>query len=154
VPQFYLRGFVGEKGLLFVTDRETKKPYRTKPHGVAGQRDFNRIDVEGMDPNAVEKALAEFEGEVAPHLDRVIAAKSIAEEKDRAAIVNLMAALTLRNPKRRKEIGGVLERGARNFLGSKQNYDRYVSETKKAGTWNEKTSFTHEELHRELAATN
>jgi hypothetical protein len=47
VPQFYLRGFVGEKEMLLVFDRETKEPYRSKPHGVAAQRDFNRIEVEG-----------------------------------------------------------------------------------------------------------
>jgi Protein of unknown function (DUF4238) len=97
VPQFYLRGFVGEKEMLLVFDRETKEPYRTKPHGVAGQRDFNRVEVEGMDPNAVEKLSSEFEGEVAPHLDHAIGAKSIADEKDRAAIVNLIAAMTMRS---------------------------------------------------------
>jgi hypothetical protein len=149
VPQFYLRGFVGEKDMLLVFDRETKEPYRTKPHGVAGQRDFNRVEVEGMDPNAVEKLLSEFEGEVAPHLDNAIAAKSIADEKDRAAIVNLMAAMTMRNPKRRNELGGVIDRFTRHFLEKKENFDAYAADMKKQG---KEVEFSLEELRGELAA--
>jgi len=83
VPQFYLRKFTGAKDMLLVFDREKKETYRSKPLGVAAQRDFNRIDVEGMDANAVEKVLSEFEGETAPHLDRIIANKSIADQGDR-----------------------------------------------------------------------
>jgi hypothetical protein len=71
VPQFYLRGFVGEDGMLFVIDRPSKKSFRTPPKNVAAVRDFNRVDVAGMDPNAVEKALADFESKVAPELCRI-----------------------------------------------------------------------------------
>lgn len=57
VPQFYLRGFAGEKDQLFVVDRPSKKTFRTAPKNVAAERDFNRVEVEGIAPNAVEKAL-------------------------------------------------------------------------------------------------
>jgi Protein of unknown function (DUF4238) len=133
VPQFYLRGFVGEKDMLLVFDRETKEPYRSKPHGVAAQRDFNRIEVEGMDASAVELLLSEFEGETAPRLGKVIADKSISDEKNKAAIVNLMAAMTMRNPKRRKAMGKVVENFTRSFLGKKENFDAYVADNEKQG---------------------
>jgi len=133
VPQFYLRGFIGEKDMLLVFDHETKKTYRSKPHGVAAQRDFNRVEVEGMDANAVEKLLAAFEGETAPHLETVIAKHSIADEKDKAAVINLMAAMTLRNPKRRAAIGKVIENFTLSFLGKKENFEAYVAEMKKQG---------------------
>ncbi|MCK1447704.1 DUF4238 domain-containing protein [Bradyrhizobium sp. 48] len=123
VPQYYLRNFVGEKDMLLVFDRQTKEPYRSKPHGVAAQRDFNRIEVEGLEVNAVEKLMAEFEGETAPHLTNVIERMSLADEKDRSAIVNLMAAMTIRNPKRRKEMSGAMDRATRHLLGKTERYD-------------------------------
>jgi hypothetical protein len=147
VPQFYLRGFVGEKDMLLVFDRETREPYRSKPHGVAAQRDFNRIEVEGLDANAVEKLLSEFEGETAPCLDDVIANKSIADEKNWAAVVNLMAAMTMRNPKRRKAMGKVIENFTRSFLGKKESFDAYVADMKKQG---KKVDLTIEEVRSEL----
>lgn len=148
VPQFYLRGFVGKKDMLLVFDRETKEPYRSKPHGVAAQRDFNRIEVEGMDANAIEKLLSEFETEIAPALEKVIADKSIADEKNKAAIVNLMAAMTIRNPKRRKEVSKVIENFTRSFLGKKENLDAHVADTKKQG---KNVDLTIEEVRNGLA---
>jgi hypothetical protein len=147
VPQYYLRNFVGKKEMLIVFDRQTKEPYRSKPHGVAAQRDFNRIEIEDMDANAVEKLMSEFEGETAPHLNNVIEKKSIADQKDRAAMVNLMAAMTMRNPKRRKEMGGVIDRATRYLLGKKERYDEYTAEMKRAG---KQPEFSLEELRSEL----
>jgi hypothetical protein len=69
---------VGAKGQLFVVDRTTERAFRAPPKYVAAERDFNRIEVEGMDRDAVERALAEFEGKVAPALERLKAAKSLA----------------------------------------------------------------------------
>jgi len=146
VPQFYLRKFTGAKDMLLVFDRDKKETYRSKPLGIAAQRDFNRIDVEGMDANAVEKVLSEFEGETAPHLDRIIANKSIADQGDRSAMVNLMAAMTLRNPKRRQAMGEVIGNFAKNFFSRKENYDKYVADMKKVG---KEPEFTLEELRSE-----
>ncbi len=78
-------------------NRPTEHTFRTAPNNVAGENYFNRIEVEGMDPNAVEKALAQFEGEIAPALERIKAAKSLAKEEDRSALVNLLAAVALKS---------------------------------------------------------
>jgi hypothetical protein len=75
VPTMYLRGFTGAKGQLLAIDQPHDKWFRTSPDNVAEKKNFNRIDVPGMDPNAIEKALSEFEGEVAPALERIKAAK-------------------------------------------------------------------------------
>ena len=148
VPQLYLRRFVGAKDMLLVFDRERNEAFRTKPAGVAAQRDFNRIEVEGMDPNAVEKVLSEFEGEIAPRLDQIITKQSIADEADRSAIVNLMAAMTLRNPKRRKGLSTVIENFTKTYFGNKANYDSYAADMKKAG---KEPEFTLEELQGEIS---
>jgi hypothetical protein len=154
VPQFYLRGFVGKKNQLLVMDRRNKEPFRTAPKNVAGETHFNRIDVKGMDPNAVEKVLSDFEGEVAPALERVKADKSLAKEEDRGAVLNLMAALALRNPWRRKAVSEIVENATRMQafakFGTKANWDKSVADMKAAGVWNKGTSVTFEDMQKEL----
>ena len=61
VPQSYLAGFTDD-GKLTVFDLESRKTFRTTPRKVATKRDFNRIDVHGLPPDAVEQALGDFEG--------------------------------------------------------------------------------------------
>jgi hypothetical protein len=38
-------------------NRPSEKAFRPAPKNVAAERDFNRVEIEGLDPNAVEKAL-------------------------------------------------------------------------------------------------
>jgi hypothetical protein len=103
VPAMYLRGFAGAKGQLFAINRAEDKWFRTSSDNVAKKKHFNRIEGPRMDPNALEKALSEFEGEVAPALQRIKDAKSLSVEADRSLLVNFMAAIALRNPRRRDE---------------------------------------------------
>lgn len=113
VPRFYLRGFTGEKGKLFAVNRPTGHSFRPPPEGVAAENYFNRIEVEAMDKNALEKALAEFEGEMGPALERIKEAKSLAKEEDRAHLMNLMAAFALRNPSTREAMSNIHDQLAR-----------------------------------------
>ena len=65
VPQGYLAGFTDDgtrNGRLFVSDLASGSVFQTKPRNVAAKRDFNRIDTEGQEPDALEQALGEFEG--------------------------------------------------------------------------------------------
>lgn len=61
-------------------------------------------------------------------------------------MVNLMAAMTLRNPKRRKTLGTVIGNFTKSYLGRKENYDSYVANMKEART---EPEFTLEELRTE-----
>jgi Protein of unknown function (DUF4238) len=152
VPQFYLRGFVGEKGQLFVIDRPSQKTFRTAPKNVAAERDFNRVDVEGMDPNAVEKALAEFEGKVAPAFDRVKAAKSLDNKEDRDTVMNLICALTIRNPRQRATIsdfiGEVAQRVAKIGLETKERWESQVAQMKEAGIWDDSSNVSYDDMKK------
>ena len=105
VPQYYLRGFIDAKEQLYVVDRSRAKFFRVPTKKVGGELYFNLINVGGIDPFAVEKALSELEGIVAPALERVKTAKSLTNEKDRIAVMNLIASVTLRNPKQRGLVG-------------------------------------------------
>jgi len=124
VPTMYLRGFTGAMGQLLAIDRPQNKWFRTSPDNVAKKKNFNRIDVPEMDPNAIEKALSEFEGEVAPALERIKAAKSLSVEADRSLLVNFMAALALRNPRRREDLGKIISFQKRNFVKGLQGKAR------------------------------
>jgi Protein of unknown function (DUF4238) len=154
VPRFYLKGFVGPQDRLFVINRPTERTFRTAPDNVAAENYFNRIEVEGMDPNEVEKVLAEFESETAPALEHIKAVKSLANEEDRAALVNLMAAIALRNPWRREAIAAIYEEVERRQIeekfGTKEAWQKSVAELKAAGVWNEAAGVTFEDVQEAL----
>ncbi|RZI39825.1 DUF4238 domain-containing protein [Herbaspirillum sp. HC18] len=65
VPQCYLKGFAksrGKSAKLFVIDAIERKTFQTIPRNVASERDFNKIEVDGVDPNHIESGYAHFEG--------------------------------------------------------------------------------------------
>ncbi len=102
VPQFYLRGFadgVGRKARIYVVDLKRQTSFRTVVRNVAGRRDFNRIEADGADPNALERAYSDLEGAAAQAIRRVEEARSIADPTDRNVILNLIALLAARNPR-------------------------------------------------------
>ena len=58
VPAFYLAGFTDtgtRDGFLWVSDRETERTWRSKPDEAGCERDFYRIYLEGLRPDAVER---------------------------------------------------------------------------------------------------
>lgn len=152
VPQFYLRGFVGEKDQLFVCDRPSEKSFRTTPKNVAAERDFNTVEIEGIDPAAVEKALADFEGKVAPALERIKEAKSLSVKEDRDALMNLICALAIRNPRQRATINDFVAELAdkilRLGLATKERWEGQVEEMKKAGVWDAGSEVSYEEMKK------
>ncbi len=57
---------------LAVFDRETGKSYPANVKDVGCQNYFNRIEVSGMDPDEFEKAMSEFETNLADALKRML----------------------------------------------------------------------------------
>ena len=104
MPQCYLKGFVRDrrKPKLFVIDGKEHRSFPTAPVNVAAERDFHRIEAEGYEPDTLEKGFSEFEGEVSQSLNRIIAARSIRDDNDRAYLLNLMALLAVKNPRHRE----------------------------------------------------
>ena len=137
VPQYYLRSFIGERDMLYVVDRPREKFFRVPTKKVGGELYFNLINVKGVDPFAVEKALSEMEGIVAPCLERVKATKSLADEKDRSGVMNLMAAVSIRNPKQRAAIDGIVNQIGQAMeaaiFETKERYDAYTGSMRSQG---------------------
>lgn len=68
ISQCYLKGFTkggSKKSKLTVVDFKEKKCFETIPRNVGGIRDFNRIEVDGTNPNTIEQTLGKFEGKFA-----------------------------------------------------------------------------------------
>lgn len=102
LPQCYLKGFARSDGQLYALDLKKKEGYFTSPLNLCKQRDFNRIDSEGVEPNAIEDSLAKFESCLAPPLKRVCAARGGDNLDDWIYVLNLMALITARNPSARE----------------------------------------------------
>lgn len=104
LPQCYLLGFVQHrtKPKLFVVDGRTRASFTTRPRNIAAERDFNRIDVEGVDPNSVEANYAKFESLLAPALLRISSAGVIDDPDDYNLIFNLISICATRNKRWRR----------------------------------------------------
>lgn len=104
LSQCYLKGFTkggSKKSKVTVIDFEKKKIFQTIPRNVGGIRDFNRVDIEGVDPNAVERAYAEFEGNAATALSNVQESLEL-EGDNKKIILSLIALLAIRSPEQRE----------------------------------------------------
>lgn len=106
LSQCYLRGFSsgnGKKSKLTVFDFQNKKIFETTSRNVGGLRDFNRIDIEGIDPNLIENSLSAFESLAATALKKVSEGEPF-DGENREVILNLIALLSVRSPERREHI--------------------------------------------------
>ncbi|MXO49660.1 DUF4238 domain-containing protein [Erythrobacter vulgaris] len=109
MPQFYLRNFadgVGRQARVVFFDEETRHLGHTLVRNVGSKRYFNRVDAEGQDPDYLENALADLEGEISGPLADIIAAQNFPSEEHFTYVMNLAALLSVRNP----QLRGQLER--------------------------------------------
>ncbi len=142
IPQCYLRQFAirRKRGHQFaVFDRKTDKSFRANVKDVACQSYFNRIEVDGMDPEELEKAMS-----------RINEARSLENEEDRAYLITLIGLTALRNPAMRENIRKIHENvGKMNIaarLKSQETYDASVQEAKRQGALPADYNVTYDEM--------
>lgn len=139
LSQCYLRGFTSgnsKNSKLLVFDFKQNKHFETKPRNVGSLRDFNRIDIEGFDPNHVENEIAKFEDEAATALKRVDEGQPF-EGSNKEVILNLVAMLASRSPERRETWRQfhetVAERMMDLTLESKERWENQIKQMKDSG---------------------
>jgi hypothetical protein len=120
LPRCYLKGFAkprkrGASYHVHVFDRSGKH-FTANIINVATEKDFNRIEVEGHPPDAIEQGLAKFESELGPALTRILESRSLQNQNDRLLLLNLIAMLSIRNPLQRENIRDFEERVAHRVL--------------------------------------
>lgn len=137
VPQYYLKSFArprSKDGKLTVFDLKERKSFTTRPRNVAARRDYNRVEIEGQDPNTVESQLAVLEADADQAFRRIIAARSIDDTDDFSFVLVLIARIALSNPlfrdQREKMIGQIGTMMMRNMVATPE---RWAAATESAG---------------------
>lgn len=106
LSQCYLKGFTqgcAKKSKLSVIDLKNKKEFETIPRNVGGIRDFNRVEIKGVDPEIVEKKQSEFEGKAATALKKLGETLDFSgENKD--LILELIGMLAIKSPEMREHL--------------------------------------------------
>lgn len=140
VPQFYLRNFaegVGRQARVVFFDNDTLRLGHTLVRNVGSQRYFNRIEAEGTDPDYLEDALAKLEGEMASMLAEVIAARAFPSDEHFTYLMNLIALLSVRNPRLRGQMERFHQDVAERVLGivtsSKDIWEHQIQKMKDDG---------------------
>lgn len=140
LPQSYLAAFTDtglRGGQFFVLDTQTGYTFRTSPLNVGAERDFNRVDVEGHAPDAIENALAPFEGEAVDAIRRVIDSEAFPTDSDCNLILNLLGLIAVRNPKFRRSFNRwreqVLKQIGDLLISDKKIWDHHVEKDRAAG---------------------
>ncbi|MBZ0142995.1 MAG: DUF4238 domain-containing protein, partial [Rhodocyclaceae bacterium] len=101
VPGFYLAGFTpsGRRDdFLWVHDGKAKKGWRQRPREVACEKDFYRVDAEGLSPDVIEQDLAKLESACAQALARVLADRTLPSGETLAGLVGFVTLLIVRTP--------------------------------------------------------
>ena len=158
VPQCYLKGFAVERKntrQVQVFDRETGRTFATSTRNVGGERDFNRIELAGHEPDAFESGMGKFESELAPALDRIIQRQSISDQEDRTYLLNLIGLLATRNPRLREISRDFHERVYKRVLSlMTATPERWAAQVKKAaaaGCMSETAIEQYDKIREELA---
>ncbi len=135
VPQYYLKGFAkpcSKNGKLTVFDLKERKSFVTRPRNVAARRDYNRIEIEGQNPNAVESKLAELEALGDQAFRRIIAARSIEDRVDFSFVHVLLARIAISNPAFRdqrdqiiSQVGSIL---MHNMVATSERWDAAIGQ--------------------------
>jgi hypothetical protein len=100
VSQFYLKCFASDpsKPLLYVVNLLDKKSYTTGTAALAVENDFHTIRVDGQSPDAIEKALAQLEGDVKRGLDNILTTGSLGNDDDKALLLFYISLLLVKSP--------------------------------------------------------
>lgn len=107
LSQCYLNGFIDltepKKKQITSFDLTNKKIFRTSTRNVGGERDFNRIEINGIDPNYIEKTMADLENSVAEML-RLLIAGAVFENEIKEVLLTYISLLAIRTPGMRNDI--------------------------------------------------
>jgi len=111
IPKFYLEGFTegSNDEYLWVLDKQQKKQWKAKPENAAHQKDFYRIEVPGVEPDAVENAFGKFENKAASVVKDIIKKRTVPTGENFIILINFVALMAVRIPSYRSFFNGPLE---------------------------------------------
>lgn len=120
LPQFYLAGFSASSSkddFLWVFDQTEVKQWRARPADIAHQRDFYRVDLPGVDPDAIEQAFSIFETRAAPVVKKIVDTRNLPSGEEFVVLLNLIAWIAVKIPGLRTSLGKFIEDVAKKTMG-------------------------------------
>ncbi len=140
LPQAYLAAFTDtsqKDGQFNVLDIHSGRSFRTSPINVAAERDFNRIDIEGHPPDAIEQALAPFEAQAVAAIRKVVETKEFPNDDDWNWILNLLGLIAVRNPQLREVFNHsheqVIHRIGNLLVSDKSIWNHHIKKARESG---------------------
>ena len=153
----YLKGFAvrlqkKNRYQIQVYDRFERRVFPNSIDNIGKERDFNRIEIEGVAPDTLETGLARFEDKLAPALERAIGECKFHNDEDRAFVLNFVALLALRNPRWRQRMAEFREHTIRLMmdmvLSSKERFEKQIAVARRDGFLDEKNEISYEEVKK------
>lgn len=157
VPRCYLKGFAENprKPKLFVVDAKEKRTFTTATTNIAAERDFHRINVDGLPIDALENAFSKFESELSLALERIITVRSIADENDRSFLFNLIGLMATKNPSFREVVRRGIEQTSKIVMSmvtaTPERWESQVKQAKAAGYLKENDVADYEGMKQFIA---
>ena len=150
-PKFYLDNFTDDDGRLHIIARDTGKRWASKPENTGLERDFYTLEdvPAGEDPQAIEKAFADFEGKAATVLEEIVENRAIPQDPEKSGILMKFIALAAtRVPTMRELISKPIEEIARKMamimVSSKESFEQSFPDAAKQGlTYEAAREFVH-----------
>jgi hypothetical protein len=148
VPQSYLAGFTlnrSKHGRIWVLDADELKIYKSSPAKTAAQTHFNRIEVPGLDPNAVEDLFATVEERAAPVMKFIATQQALPNSgEDLLALLNFVALQHARTPLSRRFYSDIevrpFQMAMKMYLSSPDRWSR-TKEMMRSGEFTSKDPF-------------
>lgn len=141
IPRFYLAGFT-EKGAqddkLWVLDQDYIKQFKASPVSIGFEKDYNAVEIDGVDPDSFEKSLSKFEGIAAPVIKKIVETEGLPpSDMDYNILINFIALMALRVPSRRKIYDQFIEDSSKIQLDiicqSKERFESYTERMRAKG---------------------
>jgi hypothetical protein len=155
IPQFYLKGFAKKphktaKLYVFDMHKGAWLPHPTNPKNIGTVRDFNRINAKDYPPDALETSLSAFETEAAKVVRNICEKKELPIAEEWLCIANLIALLSVRNPRVREGHADFVKQIAEQItaltLATKERWESSVKEMKEAGFGADLPDVSYEEM--------
>ncbi|PTT24254.1 hypothetical protein DBR18_27960 [Pseudomonas sp. HMWF021] len=136
LSQCYLKGFTqgsAKKSKLLVLDLKSNKKFESTPRNVGGMRDFNRVEINGIDPEIIEKTQSDFESKAATALKKLEETSDFSgETKD--VILELIGMLAIKSPEMREHLAKPQAQIANHIMAmtfeSKERWESQIAQIK------------------------
>lgn len=88
VPRFLVAGFTETgtaEGVLHVTNLRDGRTWKSTPKGAGHQRDYYRVDMPGLEPDAFETELAKIEANASDVIRKAVASLEVPQGEELVA---------------------------------------------------------------------